>query len=186
MRRSAAASRRHSSRFASRAPTSSCAAFHLTQCDRDSPVHVGQQFNNGTLMVIADRHKLITASLAAPPWRIYIEAFRRSDEYAYYYLFDPLLLIILKRRGLVHWHGAAVHHAARDVLIVGEGGAGKSTTTLCLLMHGAGFIADDEASCNSPPTACGRAAPSASCTVPTRRPRCSVIRRRLPGAPRLA
>jgi hypothetical protein len=94
--------------------------------------------------VIADRHKLISASLGTPPWQVYVEAFRRSDEYSYYYLFDPLLLMILKRRGLVRWHGAAVRHAGRDVLVVGESGAGKSTTTLCLLMHGAGFIADDK------------------------------------------
>ena len=121
-----------------------CAAFHIVQRDAESPIEAGQQFNDGSLLVIADRHKLITASLAAPPWQIYIEAFRRSDEYTYYYLFDPLLLMVLKRHGLVHWHGAAVHLGGTDVLIAGEGGAGKSTTTLALLLHGAAFVADDE------------------------------------------
>ena len=121
-----------------------CAAFHLVQRDAESPMRVGRQLTNDRLLIIADRHKLVAASLGALPWQIHIEAFRRSDEYAYYYLFDPLLLMVLKRRGLVHWHGAAVHLAGTDVLIVGEGGAGKSTTTLCLLLHGAAFIADDE------------------------------------------
>jgi hypothetical protein len=120
-----------------------CAVFHLVQRDHESPVCNGQQFNNGTLLIIADRHKLITASLGATPWQIHIEAYRRSTVYVYGYLFSPLLLMVLKRRNLVHCHGAAVHRR-HVVLIVGGSGAGKSTTALSLLLHGYGFIADDE------------------------------------------
>lgn len=120
------------------------AEFHLRRTAAPSPILVGNQYGTAELLVIVDRHKLIAASLAAEPWQIHVEAYERGDDYVYFYLFEPLLHMVLKRRGLVPWHGAAV--AARDgtVLIVGAGGAGKSTTTLSLLLHGYGFIADDE------------------------------------------
>lgn len=120
------------------------AEFHLVQSDSDSPLQQGQQFNNGAMLFIGDRHKLATASLGAPPWQIHIECFRQNDEYAYYYVFEPLLLMVLKRCNLVHWHGAAVAAAAGVLLLAGESGSGKSTTAAALLLGGAQFIADDE------------------------------------------
>jgi len=121
-----------------------CAVFHLTRRDGESPVQRGQQFHSGTLLTIADRYKLITASLGAMPWQIHLEAFGQSAEYAYYYLFEPLLLMVLKRRNLIHRHAAAVSRRGKIVLIVGDSGSGKSTTTLSLVLNGYTFVADDD------------------------------------------
>jgi hypothetical protein len=121
-----------------------CAVFSLVRREDMSPVRRGQQFNDGRLLVIADRFKLVTASLGAMPWRIHLETFGQDDQYAYYYVFEPLLLAVLKRRNLVHWHAAAVSRRETIVLIVGESGSGKSTTTLTLMLDGYGFVADDD------------------------------------------
>jgi hypothetical protein len=121
-----------------------CSVFYLMQRDSESPILQGQQFNDGKLLTIADRYKLITASLGAKPWQIHAETFGRNDEYVYYYVFEPLLLMVLKRCNLVPWHAAAVSCRGTIVLIVGESGSGKSTTALALLLRGGAFIADDE------------------------------------------
>lgn len=121
-----------------------CAVFHLTRRDRESPVRRGQQFHSGTLLTIADRYKLITASLGAMPWQIHLEACGQSAAYGYYYLFEPLLLMVLKRRNLIHRHAAAVSRRGMTVLIVGDSGSGKSTTTLSLVLNGYTFVADDD------------------------------------------
>lgn len=121
-----------------------CAEFHIERGDGISPFHAGQLFSSRTLLVVGDNHKLITASLGALPWQLHIQAYQRSAEYVYGYLFDPLLLMVLKRRDLVHCHAAAVDSGRGAILIVGGSGAGKSTTTLSLLLHGYRFIADDE------------------------------------------
>jgi hypothetical protein len=120
------------------------AMFHMVASPGEGSARNGQQFNNRSLLVIADRHKLVAASLDAVPWQIHVETYRRSDEYVYYYLFEPLLFMVLKRRNLVHWHAAAVARRGRVVLIVGESGSGKSTTALGLLQGGFELLADDE------------------------------------------
>lgn len=96
------------------------AHFHITRADGDNRVARGRQINTGRLLVIADRRKLIAASLGAQPWQLYIDAFGGSDTDAYYYLFEPLLHMVLKRRGTIPWHGAAVARSDRGALIVGE------------------------------------------------------------------
>lgn len=121
-----------------------CAVFHLSRCDTDSPFVAGQLFNSRTLLVAGDNHKLITATLGAPPWQLYVQAYRRTTAYIQGYLFEPLLLMLLKRHGLVHCHAAAVAAPHGTVLIIGDGGAGKSTSTLSLLIAGYRFLADDE------------------------------------------
>lgn len=130
--------------YATQDGESACAAFHLVRCDSASPFRAGQLFSNRTVLIVGDNHKLITASLGALPWQLFVQAYQRSAEYVYGYLFDPLLLMVLKRRDLVHCHAAAVDGGHGAVVIVGGSGAGKSTTTLSLLLHGYRFIADDE------------------------------------------
>jgi hypothetical protein len=109
-----------------------------------SRLHEWQFFNNGHLLVIADDRRLITGSFSRRPWQIYIEAFDRSDEDTYYYLLEPLLLMVLARLNLVHWHSAAVSLNGAGILLAGVSGSGKSTTTLNFLQAGYAFVADDE------------------------------------------
>jgi len=120
------------------------ACFHLAPTASESRTVRGRQINTGRLLVIADRRKLITASLGELPWQIHIETFGVGDDDIYYYLLEPLLHMVLKRRGTIPWHGAALARANRGVLIVGQSGSGKSTAALSLLLSGYQFIADDE------------------------------------------
>ena len=61
-----------------------------------------------------------------------------------YHVIEPLMLDLLKRCGVLVWHGAAVARTGRAVLLSGVSGSGKSTTALNLLQIGYRFIADDQ------------------------------------------
>ncbi len=116
----------------------------LEQTEEDSRIDEWQFFNNGKLLVIADDRRLVTGYFAVTPWTIDVHTFRSDDQFMYYYLFEPLLLMALARRGLVHWHSASVAVKGQAVLIAGVSGSGKSTTALRLLTNGFAFVADDE------------------------------------------
>jgi hypothetical protein len=131
-------------RFRAAGEVDPVACFHLTLSTDQRRVMTGRQINTGRLLVVADREKLIAASLGSLPWQIHIESFGGGDEHAYYYLFEPLLHMVLKRRGMLPWHGAALARGDHGVLIVGQSGSGKSTTALSLLLGGYRFVADDE------------------------------------------
>ncbi len=53
------------------------------------------------------------------------------------------VMVALRSHGLFHTHAAAVQWRKRGVFIVGEGGAGKTTTTLALMADGAHWLGDD-------------------------------------------
>ncbi len=58
-------------------------------------------------------------------------------------LVNQVLPLTATLRGLEVFHSGAVAIAGRAVAIVGHPGAGKSSTTLNLLLRGAGFLTDD-------------------------------------------
>lgn len=119
------------------------AVFHVADGGH-ARVREWQFFNNGQILVIADDRRLITASFHQRPWQVHIQTFGQTDRDAYYYLLEPILLMVLARLNLLHWHSAAVALDHAGVLIVGVSGSGKSTTTLNLLRAGFAFVADDE------------------------------------------
>jgi hypothetical protein len=58
-------------------------------------------------------------------------------------LLGPVLGCVLRRRGRVVLHGAAVAVDQRAVVLLGAREAGKSTTALAMARQGAGVLADD-------------------------------------------
>lgn len=64
----------------------------------------------------------------------------------------PLLPHWLARRGQYLVHGAAVGNSRGGVLILGHGGAGKSTTALVCLESGLEYVADDYCVVQAAPT----------------------------------
>ena len=54
-----------------------------------------------------------------------------------------VVVLVLAWRGAVPLHGSAVEIAGHGVLLLGRGGAGKSTLAACLIEHGARLISDD-------------------------------------------
>lgn len=87
----------------------------------------------------------LTGYLRKRPWQIDCRPLAGWDpRFAYYHVIEPLMLDLLKRCGVLVWHGAAVARRGRAVLLSGVSGSGKSTTTLNLLGIGYRFIADDQ------------------------------------------
>jgi hypothetical protein len=78
--------------------------------------------------------------------RIALYRVRRADELPYYESAAPL-------RTILHWwlspqqrqlvHAAGVGRAGRGMLLVGKGGAGKSTTAVACAASGFSYVADD-------------------------------------------
>ena len=58
-------------------------------------------------------------------------------------LFTLTLIECLKRRGRFSLHAAGLAIGGRGILVAGASGSGKSTTAVCLLRAGFGFLADD-------------------------------------------
>ena len=54
-----------------------------------------------------------------------------------------LLSAWLEERGVQFVHSGLIAHAERGVLFVGSGGAGKSTSSICCLRAGMGYLGDD-------------------------------------------
>lgn len=94
----------------------------------------------------------LTGYLRKPPWQIDCRPLARWDaRFAYYHIIEPLMLDLLKRLGVLVWHGAAVARNGRAILLSGVSGSGKSTTVLNLLRLGYRFIADDQVLLRSRP-----------------------------------
>lgn len=87
----------------------------------------------------------LTGYLRKRPWQIDCRPLAQWDaRFAYYHVLEPLMLDLLKRCGVLVWHGAAVARHGRAILLSGVSGSGKSTTVLNLLRMGYRFIADDQ------------------------------------------
>jgi hypothetical protein len=125
-------------------PLATGTVFHLSAPEASSRIKEWQFFNNGGLLVIADDRRLVTGYFYREPWQVHVTAYRQDPDYTYYYLLEPLWLMVLMRRGLVSWHSAAVARGKEAVLIVGPSGSGKSTTALTLAHAGYAVLADDE------------------------------------------
>jgi hypothetical protein len=102
-------------------------------------------FLNEHVLFLSDgKRYLLTGSLYDPPWQFECRSLPDWDpEFVHYYVFEPVLLDILKKAGVLVWHSAAVEKNGRAILLPGISGSGKSTTTLNLLTLGYGFLADD-------------------------------------------
>jgi hypothetical protein len=66
-----------------------------------------------------------------------------SLEDAATYLMGPILGYVLRRRGIVSLHASSVVVGDRAIALVGEGGAGKSTTAATFACLGYAVISDD-------------------------------------------
>jgi hypothetical protein len=102
-------------------------------------------FVTDTFICISDgRRYIVTADLERQPWQIdCVPLARWAPAFVYRQVIEPLWLDLLKRLGLLVWHGAAVERGGHAILLSGVSGSGKSTTTLRLLDAGYRFIADD-------------------------------------------
>lgn len=104
-------------------------------------------FSNDHVILLTDGQRyLLTGYCYDRPWQFDV---RRMPEwkadFVYYYVFEPVLLDVLKRHGVLAWHCAAVERDGCAILVPGVSGSGKSTTTLNLLACGYRFLADDSA-----------------------------------------
>lgn len=102
-------------------------------------------FLNEHVLFLSDgKRYLLTGSLYDAPWQFECRALPQWDpEFVHYYVFEPVLLDVLKKVGVLVWHSAAVEKEGRAILLPGVSGSGKSTTTLNLLRLGYRFLADD-------------------------------------------
>ncbi len=76
--------------------------------------------------------------------RIVVDAEAESDATGIgLFVGGPLMAVILQSRGRVVLHGGAVEIGGRAVLVLGQSGAGKSTTVAALLERGHRFVTDD-------------------------------------------
>lgn len=66
-----------------------------------------------------------------------------NDPFAAQCVVGPGLGVVLHRRGRVVLHGSAVDVGGRAVVLVGDKGAGKSTTAAALLARGHALLTDD-------------------------------------------
>ena len=66
-----------------------------------------------------------------------------DDAFAQQCVVGPGLGVLLHRRGVLVLHGAAIDVGGRAVVLLGEKGAGKSTTAATLLARGHRLLADD-------------------------------------------
>ncbi|MDQ3489403.1 MAG: hypothetical protein M3468_16945 [Acidobacteriota bacterium] len=123
------------------------AAIRVTDPEPTAPITLKSWhgFVSDRFVFLSDRKRyLLTGYLREHPWQIDCVTLARWDpRFVYYHLIEPLLLDLLKRLGVLVWHGAAVAKNGRAVLLSGVSGSGKSTTTLNLLRLGYRFIADD-------------------------------------------
>ncbi|MBK9242585.1 MAG: hypothetical protein IPL75_20555 [Acidobacteria bacterium] len=104
-------------------------------------------FSNDHVIFLTDgKRYLLTGYCYDHPWQFDCRSLPAWDaDFVYYYVFEPVLLDVLKRCGVLAWHCAAVERGGFAALLPGVSGSGKSTTTLNLLSCGFRFIADDAA-----------------------------------------
>jgi hypothetical protein len=74
-------------------------------------------------------------------WLEYLPPLTPAD--AAYFLVEPVLAFVLRRRGELALHASAVAFAQRGVAFCGASGSGKSTLAGACVMAGAGLISDD-------------------------------------------
>ncbi len=87
----------------------------------------------GTFVVRNGREVVVEAAAAVDPAVIRL------------FVLGPVLAVLLRQRGLLVLHGAAVEVDGGAVLILGASGWGKSTFAAALHRHGHGLISDDAA-----------------------------------------
>ncbi len=104
-----------------------------------------QWFTNEHFLLLSDgKRYLITGYMYDRPWQFHCRSLPGWDpEFIYYYVFEPILLDVLKKAGILVWHSAAVARDGVAILLPGVSGSGKSTTTLNLLRLGYQFLGDD-------------------------------------------
>ncbi|MCA1816144.1 MAG: hypothetical protein LC746_07000 [Acidobacteria bacterium] len=103
-------------------------------------------FVNDHFLFLSDgRRYLLAGYMYDRPWQFHCAALPEWDAgFIYYYIVEPVILDLLKKHGLLVWHGAAVTKGGAAVLLPGVSGSGKSTTALNLLSAGYRFLADDQ------------------------------------------
>lgn len=73
-----------------------------------------------------------------------VDARSLADGYSFAHTtFFIAVMVALRSHGLFHLHAALVRWQSRGVMVVGEGGAGKTTSTLALMQAGADWLGDD-------------------------------------------
>lgn len=102
-------------------------------------------FANAHFILLSDgKRYLLTGYLYDHPWQFHCRSLPGwNPEFVYYYVFEPIVLDLLKKMGVLVWHSAAVARGRGAVLLPGVSGSGKSTTTLNFLSLGYRFLADD-------------------------------------------
>lgn len=91
------------------------------------------RYSDGTEFIIAESGGEIRAC-----WR---EPYTVEDMMTYFQ--GPILGFVLRLRGIVSMHASAVAIGDQAVLILGPGGAGKSTTAAAFALRGHAVLADD-------------------------------------------
>jgi hypothetical protein len=104
------------------------------------------RFMNERVLFLSDgKRYLLTGYFYDHPWQIHCRSMPDwNPDFIYYYVFEPILLDLLKKLGILIWHSAAVARNGMAILVPGVSGSGKSTTALNLLSLGYRFLADDQ------------------------------------------
>ena len=91
----------------------------------------------------ADGTEFLLARSGAEAWATWPEPLTLDD--AATYLLGPVLAFILRLRGTVCLHASCVALGSRAVALVGQAGAGKSTTAAAFARRGIPVLSDDAA-----------------------------------------
>ncbi len=119
------------------------AAAHLATVDTTAPPilmktsddgrFVGEDRHHGTVWLDRTRSRIVGCTLAAN--RLNLDERARP--------FHKMLSAWLEDRGVQFVHAGLITHAGKGILFVGNGGAGKSTSSIACLRAGMGYLGDD-------------------------------------------